>query len=70
MKQAGHLRVHCRPVADSRAVLASQRARFRVLTSRLLRLEFAADGHFEDRPSRNFWHSRQPVPALEALRND
>ena len=70
MKQAGHLRVHCRPVADSRAVLASQRARFTVLTSRLLRLEFAADGHFEDRPSRTFWHRRQPVPAFEVLRND
>ena len=49
MKPAKHLRVQLDSVADPKAVVAATRARFTVLTSRLLRLEFAADGHFEDR---------------------
>ncbi|HNO73644.1 MAG TPA: glycoside hydrolase family 31 protein, partial [Accumulibacter sp.] len=67
MKPAKHLRVQLDPVADPKAVVAATRARFTVLTSRLLRLEFAADEHFEDRPSRTFWHRRQVVPCFEVL---
>ncbi|MCQ1551294.1 MAG: DUF5110 domain-containing protein [Candidatus Accumulibacter phosphatis] len=67
MKPAKHLRVQLDSVADPKAVVAATRARFTVLTSRLLRLEFAADEHFEDRPSRTFWHRRQVVPCFEVL---
>lgn len=42
------------PVADPAAVVTFDQARFTVLTSRLLRLEFSPDGTFEDRPSLAF----------------
>ena len=51
------------PLADPRAVVVAGEARFTVLTSRLIRLEYAPDGRFEDRPSQPFWFRRQPVPA-------
>lgn len=44
------------------AVLTLGRARFTVLTSRLLRLEWAEDGVFEDRASLCFVNRRLPAP--------
>ena len=52
------------PVADPRAVVVSGEARFTVLTPRLLRLEWAPGGRFEDRPSLVFLNRRLPVPAF------
>ena len=37
------------PVADPKAVVVSGNTRFAVLESRLVRMEWAADGKFEDR---------------------
>jgi len=53
------------PVADSQAVVTVGHARFTVLTSRLIRLEWSADGRFEDRPSFVFLNRRLPVPVFE-----
>ncbi len=50
------------PVADPRAVVTVGNARFSVLTPQLIRLEWAADGKFEDRPSLIFINRRLPVP--------
>ncbi len=50
------------PVADPAAVVHAGDARFTLLTSRLLRLEYSPTGRFEDRPSQAFWYRRQPVP--------
>ena len=55
-------------VADAAAVVVVGEARFTVLTPRLIRMEYAPDGHFEDRPSQVFWYRRQPVPTFEARR--
>lgn len=51
------------PVADPAAVVVSGNARFTVLTPRMLRLEWAEDGRFEDRASLVFLTRRLPVPA-------
>ena len=63
-----YARVAFDAVADAAAVVVAGKARFTVLTPRLIRMEYSADGHFEDRPSQVFWHRRQPVPLFEARR--
>jgi alpha-glucosidase len=50
------------PVADSKAVVVLGHARFTVLTPQLIRMEWAADGKFEDRASFVFLNRRLPVP--------
>jgi alpha-glucosidase len=52
------------PVADPKAVVTVGRARFTVLTPELIRLEWAADGRFEDHASFVFLNRRLPVPAF------
>ncbi len=44
------------------AVVTAQQARFTVLTSRLIRMEYSPLEQFEDRPSQAFWWRRLPVP--------
>ena len=50
------------PVADSKAVVLEGHARFTVLTPQLIRMEWAADGKFEDHASFVFLNRRLPVP--------
>ena len=50
------------PVAEQRAVLIVGQARFTILTSQLIRMEWAADGIFEDRASLVFLNRKLPVP--------
>ena len=52
------------PVADPAAVVTAGRARFTVLTPQLIRMEWAADGHFEDHASFAFLNRRLPVPSF------
>jgi alpha-glucosidase len=52
------------PVADPRAVVTVGNARFTVLTPELIRMEWAADGKFEDHASFVFLNRRMPVPAF------
>ena len=54
--------IQFKPLADPRSVVQGANWRFTVLTPRLLRLEFSAEGAFEDRPSQAFWFRQQPVP--------
>jgi alpha-glucosidase len=53
------------PVADPNAVITLGRARFTVLTPQLIRMEWAADGKFEDHASFVFLNRRMPVPKFE-----
>jgi len=55
------------PVADPNAVVTEGNARFTVLTPELIRMEWAADGKFEDHASFVFLNRRLPVPNFEAL---
>jgi len=53
------------PVADPKAVITIGKARFTVLTPELIRMEWAADGKFEDHASFVFLNRRLPVPKFE-----
>ncbi len=50
------------PVANPKAVVTFDHARFTVLTSRLIRMEWAADGNFENHASFVFLNRNLPVP--------
>jgi len=50
------------PIGDPAAVVTVGSARFTVLTAQLIRMEWAADGKFEDHPSLVFLNRRLPVP--------
>jgi hypothetical protein len=50
------------PIADPGAVVTQGNARFTVLTPQLIRMEWAADGQFEDHASFVFINRRLPVP--------
>jgi alpha-glucosidase (family GH31 glycosyl hydrolase) len=58
------------PHADAAAIVTSGNARFTILTSRLLRMEWAADGSFEDHASLVFLNRRLPVPAFSIRRDN
>jgi alpha-glucosidase len=53
------------PVADPKAVVTLGKARFTVLTPELIRMEWAADGKFEDHASFVFLNRRLPVPRFK-----
>jgi hypothetical protein len=52
------------PVADPKAVVTVGNARFTVLTPQLIRMEWSADGKFEDHASFVFINRRLPVPRV------
>ena len=58
------------PVADPKAVVTIGNARFTVLTPELIRMEWAADGKFEDHASFVFLNRRLPVPRFESQYED
>ncbi|MBR0291605.1 MAG: DUF4968 domain-containing protein, partial [Bacteroidales bacterium] len=55
------------PKAAPEAVVVCGNARFTVLTDRLIRMEWAADGQFEDRASLAVVNRNLPVPAFKVL---
>ena len=54
------------PVADPKAVVTLDNARFTVLTPQLIRMEWSADGKFEDHASFVFINRYLPVPKFES----
>ena len=56
------------PKADDRAVVIQGNARFTVLTDRLVRMEWAEDGVFEDRASLAVVNRKLPVPSFSVSR--
>ena len=55
--------------ADPNACVVKGNCRFTVLTERILRLEYAPDGIFEDRPSQTVLNRALPVPAFTVKDN-
>jgi alpha-glucosidase (family GH31 glycosyl hydrolase) len=53
------------PAADPKAMVVAGPARFTLLTSQMVRLEWDAQGHFEDRPSLVFLNRHLPVPVFK-----
>ncbi len=58
------------PKADPKAIVTVGTARFTVLTPELIRMEWAADGKFEDHASFVFLNRRLPVPRFEVSKQD
>jgi len=56
------------PVADPNAEVIAGHARFTVLTPQLIRMEWSADGKFEDHASLVFLNRKLPVPHFETNR--
>ncbi len=50
------------PVADPHAIVTAGHARFTILTPQLIRMEWSADGKFEDHASLVFLNRKLPVP--------
>ncbi|MCC6616164.1 MAG: DUF5110 domain-containing protein [Anaerolineae bacterium] len=65
-----HFRLDFKPVAAREAIVRLGNARFTLLTDRLIRLEYDAEGCFEDRASQTFWYRQQPVPAFTFSRTE
>lgn len=57
------------PVANPDAVVQCGNARFTVLTDRMIRMEWAADGRFEDNATLAIINRRLPVPAYTAQKS-
>lgn len=53
------------PKADAKAVVTSGNVRFTVLTPQLIRMEWSADGQFEDRATLTFVNRETPVPEFK-----
>lgn len=53
-----------KPEANPKAVVVSGNARFTVLSPRVIRMEWSADGKFVDNPSLTFVNRNLPVPAF------
>jgi alpha-glucosidase (family GH31 glycosyl hydrolase) len=51
-----------KPIASSGAEIQVGKARFSLLGSRLIRMEYHPGGNFEDRPSQVVWYREQTVP--------
>ena len=66
--QPAYTRVSFDAAADPAAVVIAGPVRFTVLGSRLIRMEYAPNGVFEDRPSQVFWFRRRAVPNFEVER--
>jgi hypothetical protein len=57
------------PVADPKAIVTLGNARFTVLTPQLIRMEWSADGKFEDHASLVFINRRLPVPKFHVVKD-
>jgi alpha-glucosidase (family GH31 glycosyl hydrolase) len=65
-----HFKLQFQPVAHPDAVVEVGQARFTVLTSRMIRMEYQIEGVFEDRASQPIWYRNQPVPQFDVRRDD
>src|SRR4051812_6757694 len=63
-------RIPISPVAHDAAVVTGDRFRLTVLTTGLVRFEWAEDGVFEDRASTLALHRDLPVPAFRLVEGD
>lgn len=57
------------PKADTKAVVVCGNARFTVLTDRLIRMEWAENGEFEDNATLGIVNRNLPVPAFKTVRS-
>lgn len=63
--QQAHAATPQNPKADDKAVVTAGNARFTVLTPRMIRMEWSADGKFEDRKTLTFVNRNLDVPKFK-----
>ncbi|MGM9988178.1 MAG: TIM-barrel domain-containing protein [Bacillaceae bacterium] len=56
--------------ANPKAIIQGAMYRFTVLTSKLIRMEYAADGVFEDRPTQSIWNRSFDVPEFRLVEDE
>lgn len=59
-----------KPQADDRAIVQGSCYRFTVLTSQLIRMEYAEDGVFEDRPTQVVFNRAFAVPEFRVIEDE
>ncbi|WP_251135738.1 glycoside hydrolase family 31 protein [Exiguobacterium sp. s133] len=59
-----------KPLARPEAIIQGNHYRFTILTSRMIRMEYAEDGRFEDRPTQTVWNRDFPVPSFRIVEDD
>lgn len=64
-----HAQEEFHPLADASAQVVSGNARFTVLTDRLIRMEWSADGRFEDNATLGIVNRDLPVPSFKARKS-
>jgi alpha-glucosidase (family GH31 glycosyl hydrolase) len=62
VKIPAHFKIKASPKPNSKAVIIFGEARFTILTSRLIRMEYSPTAVFDDRPTQLVWFREQPVP--------
>ena len=67
---SSHAQQIYQPAADASAMVVDGQARFTVLTPRLIRMEWSADGNFEDRPTFVVLNRQLPVPFFKKTSDD
>lgn len=65
-----HAQDQLNPVADPAAVVESGNARFTVLTSKMIRIEYSSTRQFEDRATFAIVNRRLPVPSFSTEESD
>lgn len=56
--------------AQEKAMVQGENYRFTVLTSALIRMEYAEDGQFEDRPTQSVWNRCFDVPHFRVIEDE
>lgn len=59
-----------KPLARPQAIIQGEQYRFTILTSRMIRMEYAEDGRFEDRATQTVWNRDFPVPSFRIVEDD
>jgi alpha-glucosidase (family GH31 glycosyl hydrolase) len=63
-----YFKFECAPIANPEAIVKGEKYRFTILTSKMIRLEWADNGKFEDRPTQSVWF-RKLAPVKFETRN-
>ena len=58
------------PIADPKAIVVQDQARFTILSDRLIRMEYVPDGKFNDQATLTFVNRKLPVPDYQVKHAD
>lgn len=67
MTNEKRFKIDFEPKADEAVIVKVGNARFTIITSQLIRIEYSNNMDFEDRASQVFWYRKQPVPQFKLV---